>query len=203
MITADVDICNMALDYCSSRNITSLDEKTKEAKKCKMWYDTVRKSLLMNLNASFSIKRARLAEVADYVPIYGYGKAFALPHDLLQVLNLGKPTNDELYQIEGEYFYCDERIKEVNIRYIADIKDVTLYDSEFCDCLALKLAEKICLSLTEDEQRTTFVKQLAAQKYIECSTKYGRDNRMVVINKPRYRQSKVFAEHFGNVYPIR
>lgn len=197
MITAVVDICNMALDYCSTRNITSLDETTKEAKKCKAWYDIVRKSLLLNLNASFSIKRARLAEVADYVPIYGYGKAFALPRDLLQVLNLGSPMEDNLYQIEGKYFYCDDSIKEVNIRYLADITDVTLFDSEFCDCLALKLAEKICLPLTEDEQRATYVKQLASQKYIECSTKYGRDNRMIVINKPRYRQAKTFAENYN------
>ena len=198
MISSNVDICNMALDYCCTRNITSLDEKTKEAKKCNAWYDLVRKSLLLNLNASFSIKRARLAEVADYVPVYGYGKAFALPRDLLHVLNLGNPLDDNFYQIEGKYFYCDENIQEVNIRYLADIEDVTLFDSEFCECLALKLAEKICLPLTEDEQLTNYLKQLATQKYIECSTKYGRDNRMIVINKPHYRQAKVFAENFTN-----
>ncbi len=203
MITSDVDICNMALDYCSTKNITSLDEKTKEAKKCNAWYDIVRKSLLLNLNASFSIKRARLAEVADYVPIFGYDKAFALPHDLLQVLNLGSPLDDNLYQIEGEYFYCNENIKDVYIRYLADIKDVTLFDAEFCDCLALKLAEKICLPLTQDDQRANYIKQLAAQKYIECSTKYGRDNRMIVINKPRYRQAKVFSQNSMTTYPIR
>ena len=163
MITSEIDICNMALDYCNVRNITSLDEDTKASKKCNAWYDTVRKSLLMNLNASFSIKRARLAEVANFVPVYGYQKAYALPHDLLQVLNLGNPLNDELYQIEGNYFYCDEDIKEVNIRYIADIKDVTKFDSEFCDLFALKLAEKISLPLTEDAEKTSMLKQLASQ----------------------------------------
>lgn len=203
MATSDIDICNMALDYCSCRNITSMEEKTKEAKKCNQWYETVRKSLLMNLNASFSIKRARLAEIADFVPIYGYGKAFAFPHDLLQVLNLGSPLDDNLYQIESDGFYCDESIKEVCIRYLADIKDVTEFDSEFCDLFALRLAEKICLPLTEDEARANYVKQLAQQKYIECSTKYGRDNRMIVINEPRYRKSKINAENFNRAYPMR
>ena len=66
MAQSVLDICNMALDYCNIRNITSIDESTKEAKKCKMWYDTVRKSLLTNMNATFSIKRAVLAEYADY-----------------------------------------------------------------------------------------------------------------------------------------
>lgn len=203
MVQSVLDICNMALDYCNIRNITAIDEKTKEAKKCNAWYDTVRRSLLTNLNASFSIKRAILAEYTDYVPVFGYGKAYVLPRDLLQVLNLGNPLDDNLYQIEGQYFYCDESIEQVSIRYIADITDVSKFDSEFCDCLALKLAEKICLPLTEDEQKTQFIKQLAQQKYIETSTKYGRDNRMIVINTPRYRQSKVYSGINNFNYPIR
>mgnify|MGYP001625049019 CR=1 FL=1 len=203
MAQSAVDICNMALDYLNVRNITSLDEDTKESQKCNVWYDTVRKSLLTNLNASFSIKRATLAEYADYVPVYGYGKAYVLPHDLLQVLNIGNPIQDILYQIEGRYFYCDEAIERVDIRYIADIKDVTEFDADFCDCFALKLAEKICLSLTEDLEKIQLIKQLAAQRYIEASTKYGRDNRITVINKPRYRGAKIIDENFNFNYPIR
>ena len=203
MITSSVDICNMALDYCNVRNITGLDEDTKQSKKCSMWYDTVRKSLLLNMNASFSIKRAILAEIADVVPVYGYDKAYALPSDCLQVLNMDSPISDRYYQIEGNYLYCRQYAddEEIKIRYIADIQDVTKYDSEFCDCLALKLAEKICLALTEDEQKMQLIKQLAAQKYIETSTKYGRDNRMIIINEPKYRRAKLFPEIINYNYP--
>lgn len=205
MITSVIDICNMALDYCNVRNITSMDEDTKQSKKCLMWYDTIRKSLLLNMNASFSIKRAILAEVTNIKIAYGYDKAYSLPADCLQVLNLDSPINDRYYQIEGNYLYCEKRFEneEVKIRYIADIKDVTKFDSEFCDCLALKLAEKICLPLTEDEQKTNMLKQFAQQKYIETSTKYGRDNRMIVINTPRYRQAKVFSDIIDFNYPAK
>lgn len=205
MITSVLDICNMALDYCNVRNITAIDEKTKQSEKCRMWYDTVRKSLLLNMNASFSIKRAVLAEVADFTPVYGYTKAYALPHDCLQVLNLDSPITDRFYQIEGDYLYCNKYDSDENIkiRYIADIEDVTKFDAEFCDCLALKLAEKICLPLTEDEQKTSMLKQLAQQKYVETSTKYGRDNRMIVINTPKYRHAKCFAEIQDFNYPAR
>ena len=206
MITSVIDICNMALDYCNVRNITSLDENTKQSKKCAMWYDTIRKSLLLNMNASFSIKRAVLAEVANETPVYGYSKAYALPADCLQVIALGNPLDDNYYQIEGNRLYCDlhcHHSEKVYIKYIADIQDVTKYDSEFCDCLALKLAEKICLPLTEDEQKTTMLRQFAQQKYIETSTKYGRDNRMVVINKPLYRKSKMFSEIHNFNYPAK
>lgn len=205
MITSVVDICNMALDYCNVRNITSIDEKTKQSESCKLWYDTVRKSLLMNMNASFSIKRAVLAEVANFTPVYGYTKAYALPYDCLQVLNLDSPISDRYYQVEGNYFYCNQLSEDelVKIRYIADIQEVTKFDAEFCDCLALKLAEKICMRLTEDDQKAGMLKQLAQQKYVETSTKYGRDNRIVVINTPKYRQAKYNSEIQDFNYPMR
>lgn len=203
MITSDIDICNLALDYCNARNITSFEENTKESKKCYAWYDVVRKSLLTNLNASFAIKRAKLVEIADYEPVYGYKKAYALPHDNLQVLNINEPIDDMLYQIEGNYLYCDDNNQDVYIRYLADIKDVTKYDSDFVILLALKLAEIICPALTEDPEKCNWIKGLAQQKYVECSTKYGNDNRMVIINKPRYRMAKIDAEIHRAHYNLR
>ena len=202
MITSVIDICNMALDYCNVKNLTSLEEDTKQSTICARWYDTVRKSLLLNLNASFSIKRAILPEVVNHKIAYGYKKAYSLPSDCLQVLNLDSPTDDKYYQIEGEYLYCDKNDNEqIKIRYIADIKDVTKFDAEFCDCLALKLAEKICLPLTEDIEKANMLKQFAQQKYVETSAKYGRDNRMIIINKPKYRQAKYFSEILDYNYP--
>lgn len=203
MITSDVNICNLALDHLNQKNITSLDENTKESKKCKQWYDLIRKSLLTNLNASFSICRAVLPEIKNFTPIYGYEKAFMLPNDCLQVLNLGNPLNNEMYQIEGNYFYCNRKEQKVEIRYIKDVKDVTLFDSEFIELFALAIAEAICVPLCEDLEKRNMLRQLKKEKYIECSTKYGRDNRITVVNKPRYREAKMFAEILNSDYPMR
>lgn len=203
MATSDIEICNMALDKLNQENITSLDENTKSAKKCKLWYDTIRKSLLMNLNATFSIDRAVLAEVKDFIPVYGYEKAFALPPDCLQVLNLGNPLEDRLKQIEGEYFYCDEGIKNVEIRYIKDVTDVTLFDAEFTILLAYALAEEICVPITEDTAKANWLRGLVKEKYIECSTKYGRDNPVTVINKPRYREARFVPEILNTNHFLR
>ena len=84
MATTNVHICNLALYRCKEKTINSMEEKTKSAEVCTAFYDLTRKSLLTNLNATFSIKRAVLAEVADYEPVYGYKKAYALPKDCLQ-----------------------------------------------------------------------------------------------------------------------
>ena len=205
MIISDVDICNMALDHLNQRDITSLDENTKQAKICARWFDVTRRTLLTNLNASFSIDRAVLPEIKNCIPIYGYEKAYALPKDCLQVLNLGSPLENELYQIENGCFYCDKKNDKelIQIRYIKDVVDVSQYDSEFVDLFAIALAEQICVPLTEDLEKRNMLRQLKKEKYIECSTKYGRDNRVTVVNVPRYRMSKLSPEIMDADYQLK
>jgi len=202
-ITTNVHICNLALDRCKEKNITSMEENTKSAQKCSDWYDLTRKSLLINLNATFSIKRAVLAEVEDYEPVYGYKKAYRLPKDCLQVQCLGDPIDNNLYQIEGDYLYHNCNLNQTEIKYIADIQDVTKFDAEFIQLFALTLASNICEPLTHDTEQANRLKNLADEKYIETSTKYGRDNRITVIKSSRFREAKLNAgiEHYN--YRIR
>lgn len=202
-ITEKVHICNLALDRCKEKNIVSMDENTKSAEKCSLWYDLTRKSLLTNLNATFSIKRAVLPEVTDFTPVYGYKKAYALPKDCLQVQCLGDPLDNNLYQVEGKYLYHDYNLNQTEIKYIADVEDVTMYDAEFINLLALTLASVICEPLTHDTEHANYLKKLAEEKYIEASTKYGRDNRITVIKSSRFREAKLNAgiEHYN--YRIR
>ena len=202
MATSAIDICNMALDYLHIENITSLEEDTRQAKKCAQWYDTIRKTLLINLNASFSIERATLVEKKDYTPIYGYEKAYSLPYECLQVLNVGDPKSDIFYQIEGDSFYCQENSTNIQIRYIKDVKDVNLFDANFIKLLALSLAVEICVPLTDDYQKRNALQALKDRQYQETSVKYGRDNKITVINKPKYRNARYFAEINDSNYPI-
>ena len=82
-------------------------------------------------------------------------------------------------------------------------RELEIVDDDFVDLLALKLAEKICMPLTEDPEKTNWIKGLAQQKYIEWSTKYGNDNRIIVVNRPRYRMAKVNAEIERANYRLR
>ena len=202
MIASEIEICNIALAHLGIEYINSFDEDTKQSKVCKMLYDNVRKSLLMNLNASFSIERANLVENLDYKPVYGYQKSYKLPFDCLQVLNLGDIVQDEYYQIEGDNFYCDKEIGHVEIRYIKDVKEVSKYDAKFIELFALTLAVEICMPLTRDIQLRNFYEQLKAKKYVECSAKYGRDNKVVVINEPKFRNARFNAGISNISYPM-
>lgn len=203
MATTNVHICNLALYRCKEKTINSMEEKTKSAEVCTAFYDLTRKSLLTNLNATFSIKRAVLAEVADYEPVYGYKKAYALPKDCLQVQCLGDPIDNNLYQIEGNYLYHDCNVSQTEIKYIADVEDVTKFDAEFIELFALTLASKICEPLTHDTELASYLKKLADEKYIETSVKYGRDNKITVIKSSRFREAKLNAGIENYNYRIR
>ena len=203
MATTNVHICNLALYRCKEKTINSMEEKTKSAEVCNAFYDLTRKSLLTNLNATFSIKRAVLAEVADYKPVYGYKKAYALPKDCLQVQCLGDPIDNNLYQIEGNYLYHDCNVSQTEIKYIADVEDVTKFDAEFIELFALTLASKICEPLTHDTELASYLKKLADEKYIETSVKYGRDNKITVIKSSRFREAKLNAGIENYNYRIR
>lgn len=183
-----VEICNMALDYLGTDTIESLTDKTDNAKLCKRWYDITRKSLLKDLNASFSIKRSILAKDPKEV-LYGRTNVYTIPSDCLAVLDIETPMDDVAYQIEGNQILCDID-EQLKVRYIKNETDASLFDDEFKELLALKLAVNICVKATQDLERLNYLQQFYAQKYIQATTKYGRDNRIITINKSRYQSAR-------------
>jgi len=191
MVNSAVEICNLALDLIGTKGIVNIEDTAdKTAKLCLRWYDVSRRSLLKDINASFAIKRAALAEVADYESVYGYENAFALPADCLKVLNIEDPMLIERYQIEGNnYLFCNYK-GLVHIRYTFDCTDVSTYDDEFIELFALKLASNICVPLTQDREKQTYFLSLLKSKYVETSTKYGDDNKVILVSQPRFRDAK-------------
>jgi len=199
MATSPVEICNLALDYLGTNNIESLDERNNDnATLCKRWYDVTRKSLLRDLNASFSIKRASLASSAT-APLYGRTYAFPLPNDCLKLLNVDAPTDEQDYQIEGTSILYDTE-GPLDIRYIYNATAVSQFDDEFKELLALKLALNLSTKVTQDLQRVTLLTQLLDSKYVETSTKYGTDNQVKNISRSRYRESKSRLNEYNDVY---
>jgi len=197
MASSDVGICNLALDYLGTDNITSLDERNNDnATLCKRWYDLTRKALLRDLNASFSIKRAALA--ADSTsPLYGRTYAFDLPNDCLKILNVNSPTDVQDWQIENNKILYDTE-GSLNIRYISNASIVSSFDDEFKELLAIKLALNICAKATQDLERVAFLTKILKTKYIETSTKYGTDNKVKMVSRSKFLASKLSLNEYND-----
>jgi hypothetical protein len=76
-----------------------------------------------------------------------------LPSDFIRLISIGgvDETDKELdYDIEGrEILYNGAAAASINIRYIADVTDVNLWDALFRDLMVLRLAMKIVFKLTK------------------------------------------------------
>lgn len=193
MIETDVGICNLALDKLGTANITSLDEQYNDnAKICKQWYDVTRRTLIKDINASFAIKRISIASNGDTDVIDNY-KKFPIPSDCLNILQVYSATKERIkdFNLEENNILIDGD-SPLYVRYVADVTDVSKYDDEFKELFALYLACNISQKVTQNTELTTYLEGLKRQKYMECSFKYGNDNKIKVVSTSKFMQSKVW-----------
>lgn len=76
-----VGVCNAALQLIkNSKQITSLEQGTKEANACEIIFDEMRDATLEVHNWNFATKRVKLAQLTD-TPEFEWDYAYQLPSD--------------------------------------------------------------------------------------------------------------------------
>jgi len=163
MPTSAIDICNLALLRLGHDEITSLSEKSKEARYCARFYDRTRRALLRSHVWNWAERFATLSLLSDTVTDYDY--VYALPADCLRVIQVVNPVNvvysyspslrvDPASQIGFELRAIDGAGKvlvtsqaDAEIRYVADIIDPNAFDEQFIDALAHKMASEMAVPL--------------------------------------------------------
>mgnify|MGYP000281682898 CR=1 FL=1 len=151
-----VDCCNSALQRVGATSILSLTDNSPEARACAIAYDSNRRDELRRHRWNFSLSRAVLAPDST-APAFDYLYQFTLPSDCLRVIR--PATSDLDWQIEGRKILTNDG-SILYLRYIADVEDVTQWDSSFYNVVAGALAVDICERLT---QSNTKKQQLVAQ----------------------------------------
>lgn len=157
MAQSSTDICNSALQRVGAATITSIADNSREARACAVAYDSNRRDELRKYPWKFAIKRAVLAPSAT-APAFDYKYAFPLPADCLRVLFPKDYSCD--WVVEGGSVLTNSG-DTLYVRYIADIEDVSKFDSNFYSVLAIALAMDVVEVLTNSNQK----KQLLAQDY--------------------------------------
>ena len=126
---------------------------------------------------NFAVRRVVIA--ADVIaPAFEFKYAFTLPSDCLRVII---PLDNGLdWQIEGRkiltnslnspYGGASTTSAALSLRYISDIEDPTLWDSQFFDILSLSMAMDMCEDLTQSN--TKF--QLISKNYDDAVSKAKR-----------------------------
>ena len=143
-----VEIANMALSLIGSANrITVLDGNgSEENRQCFLHYEPARDALLRSHSWNFAVTRVKLTTTAAGIPPFGYANWFALPADCLRVLYVNEDAYE--YKVEGGKVLTDST--PVDLVYVKKVTDATLFDSQFVQLLALALAVRISVKLSDN-----------------------------------------------------
>jgi len=176
---SSTDICNRALQKLGAKRIATLNDASPSARAVNLAYDIVRRAELRKRVWNFSIQRASLS--ADAIPpSWGRQNSFTLPPDFLRLaesypeqltndVNVVGVTVAFTAEFTGMKDWVIEQNKIVTnddapleIRYVQDITDTTLFDPLFSEALSTAIAFEICEELTQSNTK----KQAMGQHYL-------------------------------------
>lgn len=141
MTTTKVSICNAALSMIGDSSISSFDEDTARAERCRNIYDQQRKAVLRDHPWSCAKRRTILAPISTH-PSFGFTHAFRLPADYLRIVS----ANMEQYEIENRHILANTN--QINLEYIFDNDNEETWDSMLVEAMSLKMASRLCKPLT-------------------------------------------------------
>lgn len=154
-MTADVDICNVALDILSQAPIMSLTDSTASAKRCNRNYALCRDYVLRAHDWNFARKRATLAEIATG-PDFEYEHQFRLPSDIIALRYLWNTESE--YELEGTAILIND--STCSIKYTSRFEDPNYFTADFIQALAQFLAYRISYST---KQNATYTESIFKQ----------------------------------------
>lgn len=169
-----IEICNIALTRIGVAEIERMDEASEPARKCNSIYHFTRQNVLRKFPWNFATKRVQLALIDEDTPDFKY--VYQYPADALALRLIynehfrGIPKNNQ-YRImnngSGRKIYTN--IEKAYIEYTADIKDASLFDAEFIEAFAWKLAAEIAFNLTGNMNITNQCVQAYNAYFIEAA----------------------------------
>lgn len=153
MAFSDVNICNMALLQLGKERIISLSDSNARAEACSEFYEATRDSLIRAFPWDFAKVRATLSPLST-APEWGYGYKYLLPPSpkCLRVLTVnGDRDAGVTWRREGKYLLTDE--DTVQLLYLGQITDPTLFDPLFYQLLAKRMAAEMAYTLTKSQPK--------------------------------------------------
>lgn len=148
-----IEICNVALGRIGQETIERIDEASETARQCNRFYDLTRKQVLRGFPWSFALRRVQLAQLTTSQKDFAY--CYRYPSDALCVRAMYDESFEEDYRSNHYKIIGDAEGKVIctNIasawmEYTADVQDTTVFDPQFVDAFAWKLASEIAYKLT-------------------------------------------------------
>ena len=141
-----VDIANKGLTYLGANAITALTDDTVDGRAINRIHEQSRQYCLRDHPWNFAMTRVSLA--ADTTtPVWEYANLFPWPSNCLRIIEVD--TTEE-WAVEGRNIVSDAAAP-LNILYIADITDTSIYDAKFTEAYAMRLASDVAYEITSSQ----------------------------------------------------
>jgi hypothetical protein len=119
-MATDVSICSAALLLLGDKPIASLGEAGQKAQLCANLYPIAKRATLRCHPWNCLIKRVVLTPLAS-APAFDWRYQFALPGDVLRILQVGHTGSTLPYETEGGRILCNT--DQLPLRYVADVTE--------------------------------------------------------------------------------
>lgn len=150
-----VSICNIGLVSSLGQDpIKAFTQDRKAAILCNERYEAVRRACLRVHPWNFARSWAQLAKAVTQPP-FGTQTAFQLPVDFIRLANLpDRLDGRESYQIMGRTLLSEgASAGPLNLVYIYDCKDASLFDPLFVEVLGYAMAAELCEPLAQSQTK--------------------------------------------------
>lgn len=159
-MTDKTGICNLGLQKLGLDPIVSIDDSVKTARAMKTAYDMVRQNELRAHNWKFAEKDDNLPALSE-APLFDWNFIYQMPTDCLRLRQIAgirqslgridyRSGLENLYTIKGRRIYTN-LTAPLPIIYTWDVTDTTLFDPNFNEMLACRLARQTCRYLTQND----------------------------------------------------
>lgn len=172
MPASATEIANYALGVLGSKRITDIGDTTsKNARITRLHYDQARREVLRSHRWNFACRRATLSQHAD-APNWGYSYQYPLPADFIRLdqvneVSVWATQRADWFEVESGLDESDNPIgtvllinaSTVQVRYVADISDVSRFDPLFTQAFSTLLASRCARSITGSDSREAELRQ--------------------------------------------
>ncbi len=193
--SSPVEICRLALDLLKQTSvITSIENPTTTDEIiCARWYDATRRALLRRHFWVFARTRGAISRDAT-APSFGYSDAYNLPNNYLRLRFIGDDTLNNYikdYEIEERQLLLNNSgATSLNIGYIKDITDVSMFDTLFVPLFAAELAINMSYAFTGKNTVIERLVTILTELRTEAKAVNGQDRPPRRIESSKFRKAR-------------
>lgn len=190
MATTDISICAAALLELGDQPIASFTEATQRATLCANLYPAERLDMLRAHPWNCAKKRTVLSPLSE-APAFEWGYQFALPGDLLRILQVGYDGQPEDYIVENGRILARSNV--LRLVYVADINEGG-WDAALVRAMTKRMAAVLAYPITKSAS-------LAQEKVSEAELAFKRAKAVDGQEEPpeSWDDSSLLAARFGAV----